>query len=261
MSVRIEQLNIYPVKSLAGISLQSSILEPEGLQYDRQWMLVDQNGKFISQRSDERLALFKTFLSNNELIISYKDSQISVSLEANSHSDLEVEVWQHHVMAEQQNKEVNEWFRDHLQEYVSLVRYGALSERIKVQPYASMPLRFADGYPLLIANQASLNALNKELDRPVPMNRFRPNIVVSGLQAWEEFKTTSFKNDKGAILVAKPCERCVVTTIDQKTALKDKKEPLRTLVALNGSPAIFGVNAYSHDLRKLEVMDSFDKEN
>lgn len=262
--VKVEQLNVYPIKALGGVSVQSREIGPLGLDLDRRWMLVDKDGKFLTQRYNSRLALFKCTLTTDELVIRYENDEFRIGLNPMSPAlfEQEVEIWSHRMIAGLESTEVSQWFSEHLGDHVNLVRYIDSSERVKEKEYGSIHMQFPDGYPILIANENSLADLNQRLPKALPMNRFRPNIVISGLGAWKEMELPNLRSAKGNIKAAKMCERCVVTTIDQSTAEKDPKEPLKSLVELHGSPARFGLNAYvSEDSTFIiSVGDTFELE-
>jgi len=134
-----------------------------------------------------------------------------------------------------------------------LVHFGNQSKRTKNKEYNELNIQFSDGYPLLITTESSLSALNQLLDQAISMNRFRPNIVLSNTEALEENIWKSLQIGKNTIQIANACERCTVTSIDQTTGNKTPKEPLQSLIKLQGSPALFGMNAYPVNDFKISV--------
>jgi len=260
MKLRIEQISIYPVKGLRGIQVTTIGVTPLGLDHDRQWMLVDSKGKFISQRSHPELALFSCEIKDDKLVVHHKNSSLSITAALQSAEDekIEVEVWNSSLLAGRYQNEVNQWFSDRLNSDVQLVSYEKFSERSKHKEFGTLNLRFTDGYPILLCSNASLDDLNSRLDAEIQMNRFRPNLSVSGIPAWSEFKIKHITCGENRIHFAKPCERCSVTGVDQETAIRQGKEPLRTLVDMHGAPALFGANMYTEQAFTLAVGQEFE---
>lgn len=223
-------LLIYPVKSLGGIKLDQINATFEGFQYDRRWMIVDENGKFLTQREHPIMVKFKCKLTDSTVDVSYNNEQISIPFDKTLSRSCKVSVWDSELIAQEVDEDIDAWFSSHLGQKVRLVKMTELSHRIKKftkAPFES-PVSFADGYPFLILGSQSLQNLNNILDEPVDYNRFRPNIIVQTQTEheednWEEFTIGSarFKN-------IKPCARCIVTTINHNSAEKGA-EPLKTL--------------------------------
>ncbi|WP_020527826.1 MOSC domain-containing protein [Flexithrix dorotheae] len=231
MDIQLTEINIYPVKSLAGISIKESILEDTGLQYDRRWMLVDENGRFLSQRKHPKMALAKTRIISDQLIISVKDfGELNIDKKLQTGEKTTVEVWDDHCEAVFLSDQYDQWFSEFLDFKCRLVYMPNDSNRIvdtRYNPDGKI-VSFADGYPNLLISEASLADLNTRLDSPVPMNRFRPNLVVNGTLPYAEDSWDKIKIGEIDFTVAKPCARCVLTTIDQENGQKGK-EPLKTL--------------------------------
>lgn len=259
--MQIAQLNIYPVKSLKGICLNQSELQEHGLAWDRRWMLVDAQQRFVTQRQLPALATIEPQLTDEYLVLSHPDVEpLRVSLAEPKGNLRLVSVWNDHCKALPESEEVTHWLEAALGEQaqgISLVRFATEFTRAVEEDFldgGAAHTYFADGYPFLITTTGSLDALNRALvDRgqsPVPMNRFRPNIVVESNEAWAEDHWTTLSEQSGAFKLAlrKPCKRCKITTIDQDTAaVPAPAEPLKTLLALNTQPALkgahFGQNA------------------
>jgi uncharacterized protein len=252
---QIQDLFIYPIKSLRGISLKSTLVDQWGLQFDRQWMLVDEGGKFISQRQVPELAQFSVDIQGDQLTITKSEDSVSLNLFGGIGESMEVTIWDSTLEAQLESQQISDWFSQKLGKTVFLVRYGSMSKRIKKKEYGDIDIKFPDGYPLLITNRESLKSLNGFLNTNIPMDRFRPNIVLSGIPAWDETKLAKFDLKKGSIHFAKECERCVVTSVDQKTGIKTDPNIAKALVDLNGSPAVFGANCYTRSGFVLKVGD------
>lgn len=255
----IESLHIYPVKSLAGISVRQARLTPEGLEHDRRLMLVTENNRFVTQRQVPTLALIGTALEDGHVVLSRAGyGEIAVALQDESGSAVETRVWNDECEALDCGDEVARWLTEAsgATKNLRLVRMKPGFSRPQNRPErfgAGHTTVFADAAPLLVANTASLEALNGELLArdldAVPMNRFRPNLVIRGLPAFAEHATATLQGEGCSIRLCDPCERCVVTTIDQATALRDPgRQPFATLVDINPMPdnpraPSFGQNA------------------
>ncbi|KIO78055.1 oxidoreductase [Pedobacter lusitanus] len=229
----LSELNIYPIKSLAGISLTTSILEEKGLQYDRRWMLIDQEGTFISQRKYPELALLQITLGEEQLTITHKNNPaqtISFGYGENTGQLIAVNVWGTDCQGIEVNTTVSKWFSALLQTEARLVQMPEAERRLVDPRYApnNEVVSFADGYPCLIISQASLDGLNEKLDQAVPMDRFRPNFVFTGGEPHIEDRFDTFYIGDLLFRAVKPCSRCVMITVDQQTATKSA-EPLKTL--------------------------------
>lgn len=207
-------------------------------------MLVDENGTFLTQRTLHELALFKIKLIENGFEITFNGQSVELpfSMEGNK---MQASVWDDVVEVTLAADRYNQWFSDALKKDVRLVYMHESSERPVSIKYAdnNEQVSFADAYPVLLISEASLDLLNSRLDERLDMDRFRPNIVVNGLEAHEEDRLTTFEIDRVLFKAAKPCARCVVTTINQQT-LKTSKEPLATLAKyrMQNNKINFGVN-------------------
>lgn len=244
----VEQIIVYPIKSLSGVGMNRLMAREEGFAYDRRMMLVDDDCRFMSQRENARMALFQCQFGKDSLIVSYENDQLHIPLKKDYSSQLlrKVSVWSSNLKASIISKEVDAWFSDRLGKSVSLVRLSKDHKRYKrfyKKPFKTS-VSFADGYPYLVLSKESMILLNEKLDKSLDINRFRANIIISGDEphaedSWSEYKIASahFRN-------IKPCARCVVTTIDQETGEKSS-EPLKTLSAYRrkGNKIYFGINA------------------
>jgi uncharacterized protein YcbX len=246
--MRLSELNIYPIKSLAGISLQSAQVEDRGLQFDRRWMLVDAKRQFITQREAPRMAAVKIEVDKDSLSASVNGNKISIPATPETGNIANVKIWSSSVKGEFYPDEINRWFSDAIGASCRLVVMPETTKR-KVNPFYAVrkfrdTVSFADGYPFLLIGEASLADLNSRLEEPVPMNRFRPNFVVSGSEPFAEDDWRRIRIGSTEFYVVKPCARCVITTIDQARGEKTGKEPLKTLSGYrnrNGN-ALFGQN-------------------
>jgi uncharacterized protein len=243
------QIVIYPIKSLGGISLQSSTVEERGLQYDRRWMLVDKNGMFLTQREHPQMALLQVTIKDELLEVRHKVNtipslQLPISNEQNP-SSIVVNIWDDVVIAKNVSHDADLWFSEALNLDCHLIYMDKDSDRITDKKYTPEPkqVSFADAYPFLIIGQESLNELNHRLKVPLPMNRFRPNFVFSGGEPFIEDTWKDFMIGDLKFRAVKPCSRCVITTINPDTAEKGS-EPLETLAKFRkvGNKVMFGMN-------------------
>lgn len=257
----LQDIFIYPIKSLGGIRLTEAQVEIPGLSLDRRWMLVDANGVFLTQRKHSRMALLRVELSGNGLTVYNKEDAGQahfIPFEPESEEWLPVRVWQDEVRAKPVSARADRWFSEMLQIPCRLVYMASSSKRYVEGKYAvnRETLSFADAMPYLIIGQGSLDDLNGRLEEPLPMNRFRPSLVFSGGKAFEEDRWDRVKIGECVFKVTKPCARCVITTIDQETGIAGK-EPLKTLAKFRseGNKVLFGQNMIALTTGKVKVGD------
>jgi uncharacterized protein YcbX len=252
-------LYIYPIKSLGGISLTESLIETKGLKYDRRWMLIDEEGTFVSQRKHYSLALLQVSMIDDHIIITEKSAPDNCrSFSVNEHLDdpIRVSVWDDICYALEVKTELSQWFSDYLKFAVRLVVMPE-QERRRVDPkYAhdGEVVSFADGYPSLLIGKSSLDALNERLENPVQMDRFRPNFVFSGGKPHEEDSIADFQLGGISFSAVKPCARCVLITIDQETGIKGG-EPLKTLAGYRtrNNKIMFGQNLLHQGIGSIRI--------
>ena len=243
----LSEIYIYPVKSLGGISVDTAIAEERGLQYDRRYLLVDENGLFLTQRDSPSLALLKlSFTENGFNVLNTKNSSHTIiPFESDSKKNVTITIWDDVCNAVQVNQDLDNWFSNALDKKVSLVYMPDDEKRIVEKTYINEDhiVSFADAYPFLIIGKSSLDDLNTRLVNPIPMNRFRPNLVFTGGNAYEEDNWKDFKIGNAEFIAVKPCARCVITTTDQKTAERSA-EPLKTLSNYRkvNNKIMFGMN-------------------
>lgn len=258
--MKLSQIFIYPIKGLAGISQNAANVETEGLQHDRRYMLIDESGRFISQREHVVLCQFLTSVSEDAITVDYNKDQLIIPHDQIEEETCAVEVWDSNLLAYEVSKASSEWFSDKLGQKVRLVKMGEYSTRIKdfKKPPYSSNVSFADGYPFLILGTASLNELNDRTGRTFEIERFRPNLVVETSVAHEEDDWGDLKCGSAVFKTIKPCARCIVTTIDPKTGEKGK-EPLATLSQYRkeGNKIFFGSNLICGKKGKVKIGDLF----
>ena len=225
----ITEIWIYPVKSLGGIQLHSAKVLPKGLEHDRRWMLIDGGNQFMTQRTFPAMALFRLLYESGKFSIRHGNQVIGLPL-SHGNTRITATIWDDTVDVYEVSPAHSEWFSEILGMDCRLVSFPEENAR-PVDPRYSIhheQVSLADAYPLLIIGQSSLDNLNQRLREPLPMNRFRPNLVFKGGEPYEEDSWKEFRVGLNRFAAVKPCARCVVTTVDQETAIKGK-EPLATL--------------------------------
>ncbi|WP_428353352.1 MOSC domain-containing protein [Methyloprofundus sp.] len=258
---RLSEIYIYPIKSLAGIKVDHWEVSRTGLKYDRKWMLVDDQQQFLSQRSLPKMALLKTQIIGQQLIISAPDrADLVLILEPpTTMLSREVTVWDDKCLAHEVNQSASQWFSDFLQFPCTLVYQPDENIRTVDQKYALADdqTSFSDGFPFLIVSDASLALLNQQMALSLSMRRFRPNLVMTDCSAYAEDKWRKISIGEIDFRLPKPCSRCSVPQIDPDTALIDK-EPLRTLAQTRkwNNKVFFGQNALHDGLGILQTGDA-----
>ncbi len=263
----ISEINIYPVKSLRGISVNSAKVTDRGFQHDRRWMLIDNFGNFMTQREYPQMAFINVEIWEDSLKVYHRERNISplyIPLKLKKSKTVSVPIWDDTCDALIVGKEFDLWFSKALEVECTLVYQPDETKRLVDNKYepSNKPVSFADGYPFLIIGQASLDDLNSRLEIKLPMNRFRPNLVFTGGEANQEDKMKKFKIGNITFYGVKPCERCVITTTNQETAER-LHEPLKTLATYRKfeNKVLFGMNL-THDGNgivnvgdKIEIID------
>lgn len=220
---------IYPIKSLGSVRLASAKVLPKGLAYDRRWMLIDDENKFMTQRVYPQMALFKLSFESGNFIIRHSSQLIDLPFRMED-KPISANIWNDNVEVYEVSQRHSDWFSKILEMNCRLVSFPESNPR-PVDPDFSInddQVGLADAYPLLIIGQASLDDLNRRLKEPLPMNRFRPNIVFTGGEPYEEDNWNHFRIGQNRFAAVKPCSRCVITTVNQDTGEKGT-EPLAAL--------------------------------
>lgn len=254
--LKVSELNIYPVKSLRQVSLSASRVEAYGLKHDRRWMVIDKDGNMITQRQLARMCLIQPHLLECGIKLSapnMPDLMVKVPADDNK---LTVTVWNDNCLAYDAGNHAAQWLSDFLSIACRLVYYPDDAFRQVDLQYAREGDRtaFSDGFPLLLISQASLDDLNQRLKTPLPMKRFRPNLVLEGSQAFAEDGWKKIRIGDIIFRVVKPCSRCIIPNIDIETA-EIGKEPARTLSSYrkNNNKIYFGQNIIAEGEGKLTI--------
>ncbi len=239
-------LYVYPIKSCGGIPLEASEVDRRGLRHDRRWMLVDETGCFMSQRRFPRMALIRVRIEPDDLVVDAPGMpSLEVPLQPPAGRLMLTRVWDDLVESLTVGDDADRWFSRFLDVSCRLVYLPEESVR-PVDPACGGPgdqVGLADGFPFLLISEASLADLNARLEEPVPMDRFRPNLVVRSCEPFAEDNWRLVRIGPITFRVVKPCERCAITTVNQRSATKSK-EPLRTLARYrrSGKKVLFGQN-------------------
>jgi uncharacterized protein YcbX len=258
----LSQIWIYPVKSLRGIELQSALVEARGLQYDRRWMIVNEDGRMLTQRDFPVMARITTSIEA-QLTLAFEATQIQVPLKLEGERR-RVTVWRDEVMAVDCGDEVAYFLSNILGQSARLVWMPNDSNRLVDKAFAHNDevTSFSDGFPFLIMGEATVNDLNDRIisngDEPIEATRFRPNFLFSGGQPLDEENWARFTIGEIEFEAIKPCSRCTVTTIDQNSGLRMGVEPLKSLKDYRkfGSAVYLGQNLLARSFGIVNVGDS-----
>jgi uncharacterized protein YcbX len=258
LEVRIAALNVHPIKSCAGVPLREALLIETGLEFDRAWMVVDAAGRFVTQRELPRLALIRPTLKTSEKVLRAPGMMaLHVALDA-VEAPCRVTVWDDEVAAYDMGDLAAQWFSDFLEQPLRLARFDPEQKRLSNRQWTGdieAENAFSDGYPVLVTSQAGLDELNRRLGDaghgPVTMDRFRPNLVLDGLEpnGEDHLDEIAFDTPEGPVRLklVKPCARCTIPDVDPLTAetghdVGDALQTYRADARLDGA-ITFGMNA------------------
>jgi len=266
MATTLAALHVYPVKGLKGIDLAEARATERGLEHDRRFMVVDEDNVFVSQREQPGMATIWTEIVGDQLMLAAPDmGEVAVPLEPDAPASLRVQVWRSVVDAAHVSNPADAWLSEYLGFDCRLVYMPKESHRYSNTQYAgeAREVGFADGYAYLVTGEASLADLNRRLGGrghpALPMNRFRPNLVVRGSAAYAEDTWKDVRIGSAVLRAAKPCGRCQVTTTDQSTGQVVGPEPLATLSTYRESAefgVMFGMNYVTIEPGTMRVGDS-----
>jgi hypothetical protein len=243
-TARIAALNVYPVKSCRGVALERARITATGFEHDREWLIVHRDGRFITQREEPRLALIETALTPQGLQLRAPGAGALLVPYHGLGAELEVVIWKDRSAAFDAGEEAAAWLQRFLGKSLRLVRFDSRRKRPSdaVWTHGVEALNyFSDAFPWLVISQESLDDLNARLPAPLPMNRFRPNIVIEGAGAYAEDEAGEIRIDAVRFQPVKACTRCAITTTDQSRGERDGEEPLRTLRQYRFSRELKGV--------------------
>lgn len=260
MKPHLQAINLYPVKALQGLSLSSAEVTGLGLEKDRRWMVTDAQGRFVSQRSHPQMATIETGFENGHVILQAPGRPRFCLEEPDGQARLEVQIWDDLVAAAEGPAAASEWFSETLESPCRLAFMDKNTQRPIVSPRVEEGhlVSFADGYPLLVASQASLDFLNAKLEVPIPMDRFRANLIITDCEPHAEDTWPRFRIGQAIFKGVKPCSRCSVPTVDQTSGkVSADQEPLKTLATYRrqGTGVMFGMNLVVEKPGKIQTGD------
>ncbi len=253
---------------MRAVDVELARVEARGLEHDRRWLVVDEVGVFLTQRSHPRLATINAAIDGDDLILSAEGAAPLTVSPPSGVMRRSVVVWDAHISAALASAEAARWLSARLGENAELVYMDEKALRLKTSVWTPqpVPVSFADAFPVLVTTTGSLAALNRDIGKhggiPVPMARFRPNVVIDCDEPWAEDKWERLKIGEVILDLVKPSDRCIVTTTDQRTGERMGKEPLAALARIHRSTdpringVIFGENAVPRTLGEINVSDA-----
>ena len=259
MKYVIKELYLYPIKSLAGISVQSAKAEEMGFEYDRRWMLIDEKNQFITQRKHPNLSQFYPKILEGKIEISHQDAIHEFLIDESLDEPIFSKVWDDQSKVFEVNKETSKWFSETLGFECKLVKIAKNGDRKHNSSKFNTTLNvsLADGYPYLLIGSESLDFLNKKLEEKITIERFRTNIVITSYFAHEEDSFVEFQIGKVKFQNAKPCGRCIMVNNNPKNSIV-KKEPLNTLSTYRkvDNSILFGTNIICLNEGEIRIGDA-----
>jgi uncharacterized protein YcbX len=239
----VQDLFVYPFKSARGIARRTALITATGFEWDRHWMAVDETGSFVSQRTHPRLAQVTPVIGGAALTLTANNLEPLHLPLAPLGAAVTVKVWNDRCAGLDQGDAAAEWISRAVGAALRLVRQAPLLDRRADPKFAGAdppPVSFVDAYPFLVCNAASLVDLNTRMPEPIPMARFRPSIVLSGLAAFEEDRIETLQIGAVVLRLVKPCTRCIITSTDQSSGERSTN-PLPVLRAFRFDRALLGV--------------------
>lgn len=262
--IELKEIVIYPIKSIAGVSVKEAYAGERGFENDRRWMLIDDHNKFVTQRQHHQLALVQLKISGETIELSHADASMGstrIPLRISGKPGLPADIWDDKVQVIWPGLEADRWFSDYLGQNCRLVYLPDESVRRVDPDYVSENVNtsLSDGSPYLLANRASLRDIELRSGVSLSMTRFRPNLVVDSGIAFEEDKWKELRGGEVAFRAVKPCARCVLTTIDPQTGIAGQ-EPLKTLSTYRrtGNKILFGQNMIAECYGYIRVGESLE---
>lgn len=261
----ISQIWIYPLKSCRGISLSESTVDPRGLTWDRRWVLADEDGVFLTQRSTRALGEFQPRLAETGFWILHIPTQeeVFVPFSPETKEQRPIQIWDDVVPCVRVSTTLDAWFSGHIKQKVGLYFQPDQAIRpidVRYQITGEEHTSLSDGYPILVLSEASLEKMSEEAGQEMNVLRFRPNIVLQGLNPFEEDQLTQFSLGTTHLACVKPCARCVLTTVDPVT-LEQGQEPLRSLAHYRklGQKIMVGQNTVVLTPGRIQIGDIIDR--
>jgi uncharacterized protein YcbX len=241
---KISGLYIYPIKSCRGIALDTATVLATGLDNDRRWMVVNEKSRFVTQREVSKLAMITPTLHQQGLRIEAPGMPVLSVVGTSTQQHVQVMIWKDTCSAFDEGDQTAAWFSEYLGITARLVRFDDSKLRLSSHEWTGeldAPNQFSDGFPILAISEASLADLNSRMSIPLPMNRFRPNIVLDGIRAYAEDQLHELVSNQLRLRAVKSCTRCKIATTDQLTGVSQSTEPLATLMKYRRSLQLRGV--------------------
>lgn len=272
MTLTVSDIFIYPVKSLAAVSLNSATVISTGLANDRQWMVIDASNKFVTQRQIPKMATIQVALEDSNLVLSHPETgELMVPCETNTAKPGQFQIWKDTVEGYAEPDDATDWLTETLGTFrggdLRLVKFNNQFQREVGQKYLEKQdatLKLADACPFLFTFEESLARLNEELDFTLPMDRFRPNVIFHGANAFEEYQWSNIKNGNFNFGLIGPCQRCPMTSVDQQQGIvATPGQPIQTLMKKfsvgDTNQPYFGQHArlLTGDGEKISIGDEF----
>jgi len=259
--IKLQDIYIYPIKSCAGIRVNRWPVTQKGLMYDRQWMIIDQNGQFLSQRKLPQMALIQPTVLDQQLVLSapeMEEIQFSIEKVDTSEVVIQANIWQDQCRVKPVSNELDQWLSEFLKINCRLV-YQDQNDIHQVDQHYAKPqdqVYFSDGFPFLIISENSLADLISRMPYKISMLRFRPNLVISGSPSFAEDHWQEIEIGEISFRLPKPCSRCPIPNIDPKTG-KSSKETIKTLNQYRrfNNQVYFGQNALHNVSGQLSIDD------
>lgn len=261
MNPTISHINLFPIKSCAPVTPDQATVESRGLHGDRRWMVVDADGKFVTARKQPRMVLIRAVPVDDALALDAPGMPALRLVPPAKSAQTSVAIWKDELTAQAANAQADAWISTYLGMPARFVFMADDCVRPVDPDYAQAgdQVSFADGFPILLISQVALDELNGRLDAPVPMLRFRPNLVVANTTAHAEDSWRSIRIGTIRFDVVKPCSRCVLTTVDPESGIPDSAgEPLRTLVSYRRTDngVMFGQNLIPRGTGVIRIGDA-----
>ncbi|OIQ45472.1 MAG: hypothetical protein BM565_12885 [Gammaproteobacteria bacterium MedPE] len=254
------QINVYPIKSLGGVSLSHAFIGETGLAFDRQLMLVDNRGKFVTARKWPQLLALQVLLDDNGWVVVSADGKKLSIKRSQFNRPVDVNIWRHDMQALCADEAINRWFSEELSHHVRLVSISR--DSVRLVEHSAQSIAFSDGYPLLIIGENSLKELNQRASEPSHMSQFRTNLVFDGEPGFVEDTWQRIRIGGVEFEFVKPCERCVMTTVNMSDyTFRKNKEPLTTLKTFRADSKgrlMFGENLIAHNQGVISVGDKIE---
>jgi MOSC domain-containing protein len=259
-AITLSAMYVYPIKSCGGIGVAEWEVDKFGLRHDRRWMVITAEGEFLTQREYPVLATIRTRLAPIHLRVSAPEMpELVLALEPQGGRPVATKVWDDDLQVVAPDHKADAWFSRVIGRDCQLVYMPESYVRTVDATYAPEggQTGFSDGFPFLLAGEASLEDLNRRMPKPLPMNRFRPNLVVQGSEPWAEDAWASFTLGSIAMQGLKLCARCPITTTDQAEGRRDGPEPLKTLATFRKRErgVMFGQNVVHYSTGRLKLGD------